>query len=393
LGLKIGIVIQQAVYSRLYGGQHQLTGVGWYVVNLVRALAQADTPNHFKLIYASPSNHDAYARSLLGLEGRPDFELVRLPLPVPLTYASWHFLGLPRVEWVAGGLDVLHVPSIAVRTPSRCAQVVTVHDVTHWAFPEVYSRRARMFADYTLARARASQSLVIVPCRHVAQELTRLGFREEGVRCTYYCGSLGPSGTTDSDPTAALAALGVVRPYILFVGASTKRKNLPTLVAAYSRLPKDIRDRHQLVLAGPRADDSEAVASAIENADLRSRVLVTGYLSDENLRMLHQNAALFVMPSLSEGFGIPVVDSMQLGVPVAVSDAGSLAEIVGEAGLLFDPRSPDSIAQAMTRGLTDAKLREALVARGMVAASGFSWEKTARETLAVYEEAAARGRP
>lgn len=392
MGLTIGIVIQQAIYSRLYGGQHQLTGVGWYTVNLVRALAQLDTPHRFVLVYASPSSRDAYARSLLELADRPNFELLRLPLPVPLAYAGWHYVGRPRVEWVAGDLDVLHVPSIAVSVPSRCAQVVTVHDVTHLAFPRVYSRRARMFADRTLARARASRSLVIVPCCNVAQELARLGFREEDIRRTYYCGSLGPGETPDADPTASLASLGVVRPYILFVGASTKRKNLPNLVAAYARLPRDIRDSHQLVLAGPHADDAEAVAAAIDNASLQSRVVITGYLSDANLRLLHQNAALFVMPSLSEGFGIPVVDSMQMGVPVAVSDAGSLAEIVGQAGLLFDPRSPDSIAQAMTRGLTDAKLRERLVARGLEAAAKFSWENTAQETLAVYEEAAARGR-
>jgi glycosyltransferase involved in cell wall biosynthesis len=182
----------------------------------------------------------------------------------------------------------------------------------------------------------------------------------------------------------ALERHGIRRPYILSVGSLEPRKNLLRLLEAYARLEGS---RPSLVIAGARNYwKSSPVVETVSRLGLEQHVRFTGYVEDADLPALYSAASLFVFPSLYEGFGLPVLEAMACGTPVVTSSVSSLPEVAGDAALLVDPRDVDAIASAMRRILDDSDLAADLRARGLARAAQFSWERTARETLAVYEK-------
>jgi glycosyltransferase involved in cell wall biosynthesis len=183
---------------------------------------------------------------------------------------------------------------------------------------------------------------------------------------------------------------GLVRPYILYVGSVEPRKNLLRLLDAYVLLRQSL-PQYRLVIVGARNYwKSSPVARAVEHQGLQAQVTFTGYIPDEHLPALYNGAALFCFPSLYEGFGLPVLEAMACGVPVVTSSTSSLPEVAGDAALLVDPYNVDEVADAMRRVLQDGDLAHDLRRRGLARAAQFSWEKTARETIAVYEKVLGR---
>jgi glycosyltransferase involved in cell wall biosynthesis len=188
---------------------------------------------------------------------------------------------------------------------------------------------------------------------------------------------------------------GVTVPYLLYVGTIQPRKNLERLIDAFARLVQAKKDMPglQLVLAGRRGWLSDGILARAREVGLDDQVVFTGYVREEDLGALYSAAGLFVMPSLYEGFCMPVLEAMAVGTPVVSSNASSLPEVVGDAALLFDPRDIDAMASAMGRGLLDDGLRQELVARGCERAKSYTWERCARTVLAVLEAVAAGERP
>jgi glycosyltransferase involved in cell wall biosynthesis len=173
--------------------------------------------------------------------------------------------------------------------------------------------------------------------------------------------------------------------YILFVGTLQPRKNISRLIEAFSMLGmKDIT----LVVAGKRGWLFEDILSAPEKFGVNGRVLFLDFVPDEDLPTLYANAACFVLPSLYEGFGLPVLEAMRYGCPTIISKVSSLPEVGGEAALYIDPNDAWDLKEKIERLLTDEKLREYLIKKGKEQVKKFSWEKTTKETLAVLEEMA-----
>jgi glycosyltransferase involved in cell wall biosynthesis len=175
-----------------------------------------------------------------------------------------------------------------------------------------------------------------------------------------------------------LERLGVTQPFVLSVCSLEPRKNLDRMIRAFSRLVEDGKLPHQLVLVGRAGWKSSKLAALTEQLGLTCRVRLTGYVSDEDLLHLYNQADLFVYPSLYEGFGLPLLEAMVCGVPIVSSRAGSLAEVAGEAAILVDPHSAEEIATGMSQGLADEALRGRLVEAGLDRVHGFSWDEMAR---------------
>jgi alpha-1,3-rhamnosyl/mannosyltransferase len=171
---------------------------------------------------------------------------------------------------------------------------------------------------------------------------------------------------------------------VLAVGTLEPRKNLPRLIAAWTRLPEELRSAHALALVGPRGWDDEEVLAAARAAGVR----LLGRVGDAQLHALYANATAFAYPSLYEGFGLPVLEAMAAGAPVLTSLSSSLPEVAGDAALLVDPRDTAAIAAGLERLLRDAGLRERLRVAGRARAAAFSWERTARETHALLAQLA-----
>jgi len=175
--------------------------------------------------------------------------------------------------------------------------------------------------------------------------------------------------------------------YLLFVGTLEPRKNLPRLLEAYSFLPSHIKEKYSLNIVGGRGWGKVNFESLIEHFKIKKYVKILGYLSDKDLAKTYQNASLLVMPSLYEGFGLPLLEAMNAEVPVVTSNISSMPEIVGKAAILVDPYDVNSIKEGMIKVLTDLNLRSSLSKEGLKQSKNFSWKKAAEKTMLVFTEA------
>ena len=176
--------------------------------------------------------------------------------------------------------------------------------------------------------------------------------------------------------------------FILFVGGILPVKNLARLVRSFHRLVKsgEIGDRH-LVIAGGKGWGSQSVFELVENLQLTDRVTFTGFFPAEDLPALYSAADVFVLPSLYEGFGLPIVESFASGTPVVTSNASCLPEIAKDAAILIDPTDEIQLAEAIASVIRDESLRGSLIEKGFARAKDFTWRQTAEKTLAAYEKA------
>lgn len=283
-------------------------------------------------------------------------------------------VALPRIARRARA-DLLHAPNCFLPLHGRgCPGVVTVHDLAFEAHPEDFSSRTGAKYRWVTPRAVRAADRVICVSAWTAQDVaSRYGVDADKLRVVPNAPSL-PIG----DGPAGLAAAGLVddgRPYVLAIGDIRGKKNLRRLAAAW-RIASGQGLPHRLVLAGtgaPAAGELEAFRGAE----------LTGYLSDAQLDALLRGADVLVHPSLYEGFGLVLVEAMARGIPVACADATALPETAGGAAVLFDPLDVEAIAAAIGAAIDR---RAELAAAGLAVAARFTWEHTARETVAVYRE-------
>ncbi len=200
--------------------------------------------------------------------------------------------------------------------------------------------------------------------------------------------------TNETELRRIRESYGIREPYILSLCSIQPRKNLVRLIEAYSSL-RGVRPEvklPQLVLAGKRGWLDSETFRAAERNNLGNDLLFTGYVPEQDLAGLYSGASCFVYPSYFEGFGLPVVEAMQCGVPVIAGNRTSLPEIVGEAGLLFDPFDTQALVTALKHVLDDDEYRASLRAKGLAKAKQFNWQTTAQLTLGVYERVGKRKR-
>jgi glycosyltransferase involved in cell wall biosynthesis len=188
---------------------------------------------------------------------------------------------------------------------------------------------------------------------------------------------------------AVRAKHGIRVPYILYVGTIEPRKNITRLIQAFAQLKKRGLP-HKLVIVGQPGWHCAPIYSEVERQGLQNEVIFTGYVPFEDLPALYSGAESMAFPSLYEGFGLPVMEAMACGTPVVTSDSSSLAEIADDAALLIDPLSVEQIAEALFRLHQEPHLREELSRRGRARAAEFTWERSARQTLDLYEEVAVK---
>jgi glycosyltransferase involved in cell wall biosynthesis len=359
------------------------SGAGEYTHRLVSALAKlaatrrlaaAGEAADLDLFLFSSSWKDRLTR-IADVDG---VTLVDRRVPVALLNLAWHRLGWPSAELLTGRrYDVTH-SSHPLLLPSRAAaRVVTIHDLDFLNHPE--RTRAEIRRDYpALARAHAQRAdRILVPSAYTAGEVEReFGVPRDRI-------AICPHGAPDWTPRVAVPRDG----YVLFVGTLEPRKNIGGLLDAYQELVERRVAVPELRLAGKGTGDATEWLARIERAPLRGVVRHMGYVAAEDTRRLYEGAQLLVMPSFDEGFGIPVLEAMTLGVPVVAARRGSLPEVLGDAGSLVDPTKPTEIADAILRLLTDAAFAAESGARGVARSTRFRWDATARRVHDTYREA------
>jgi len=286
-------------------------------------------------------------------------------------------------------IDVFHHPAGLVFPVSDKANVMTLSDLIPRLFPYYCPGSDEWFKE---SFDKADQmDIILTYSEHTKQDVAKtLEIDEERIRVIPLAAHHQYRPLDNQEQVQAVLmkhGLGE-RPYIIYVGSVEARKNVSRLVEAYHLLRQEEPSlEHQLVLVGTKLWLHESIFEVIRNLDLESHVKWLGYVPFEDLPALLNGAELFAFPSLYEGFGLPHLEAMSCGTPVICSRASSLPEVVGDAGLMFDPYRVKDIAEAMHRTLTDSQLRLSLREKGLKRSHMFSWDKTARATLAAYEEA------
>lgn len=360
------------------------TGVGVFVHQLVTALAGLDeTPpaawGGLEVTVFSASWKDRLADA--GQRLPASVRAIDRRIPVRLLNLAWHRAGWPAVESITGRrFDVVHSPHPLLLPSRGAAQVITIHDLDFLDHPQRTTAEVRR--DYAaLVRSHAARAAhVVVPSRHTAAEVERrLHVPPEAI-------SVCPNGAPDWPPREGPPVSG----HLLFVGTLEPRKNLAGLLDAYARLVTRRPHVPDLVLAGAdgtRAQEADDRLRFLERPPLAGRVRRAGYVDGPALQALYAGARALVLPSLDEGFGLPALEAMTVGVPVVAARRGALPEVVGSAGLLVDPTDPDALADALERVATDDALAARCSARGLRQARAFTWRASAQSLLRAYHRA------
>lgn len=359
------------------------TGTEGYALHLIRALLRLDGGHRYRLYFnqAPPP----------GLFPEGAYEARVIPFP-----RLWTHVRL-AIEVTRHPVDVLFVPAHVLPLVSAGRSVVTVHDLGYLAFPQAHRPLDRLYLDLSTRWNVTRATRVLADSEATRRDLiTRYRAPAEKVAVVYPGWDAEVWRPAPQEQVAAVKArYGIAGDYILYLGTLQPRKNLVRLVQAFARLwgsgfAPGLQNGLQLVLAGQVGWLAQGVFEAVRRLGLESAVVFTGYIADEEAVALMSGAQAFVFPSLYEGFGFPVLEAMACGVPVVCSNVSSLPEVAGEAALLVDPMDVDALAQAIQRILTDAALRERLVAHGYRQVTCFSWERCARQVKDVLE---AVGRP
>jgi glycosyltransferase involved in cell wall biosynthesis len=366
------------------------TGVGHYTFELARALARSEPSSSFELLY--PSTYLPISSE----EGIPENLELKQVRVGPLG-RHWWSAGLPRFIR-RNRLELFHGTNFDIPLWRPCATVLTIHDLSHLLHPETHEKRSVRRARRRLPIMARAADAIITPTESVRREVCeRLQTSPDKVTAIPEAARSCFRPLAFAETAEVRRRLGAGDDFLLTVGTLEPRKNLGVLVSAFAEVARALPLRQtKLVIAGGRGWLSGPLFAAIERSPVRDRILLTDYLHDEDLRALYASCRAFIYPSLYEGFGLPPLEAMACGAPVIVSNVSALVETTGDAAWAFEPLSVGDLAKNIIELIDndndenpeDPRRRLSIV--GQRRAAEFSWEKTARLTWKVYEDARRR---
>jgi glycosyltransferase involved in cell wall biosynthesis len=364
------------------------TGVGHYTYELARALATNEPSSQFEIIYPSTyaTIRPAEPNSA---QLHPNLELNRVRVG-PLG-RHWWSAGLPRYI-KRSKLELFHGTNYDVPLWRRCATVLTIHDLSQLLHSETHEKRSVSRARRRLPLMSRTADAIITPTESVRVDVCELLKANPGkVFAIPEAARACFKPLSFAETANARRRLGIGDDFLLTVGTLEPRKNLSVLISALAELARERPgNTTQLVIAGARGWLSSPLFEAIEKSPVRDRIVLTDYLQDDDLQALYSSCRAFVYPSIHEGFGLPPMEAMACGAAVIASRIPALEETTGAAALLFDPNSVSELTLNILELLDNENARRELAAAGQRRSAEFSWEKTARLTWSVYQEAVSR---
>lgn len=345
-----------------------------YFQELTRRLIELPCTHEWVLYYTNAAARERFSSNgrVTLKRLRPRYPLLRIPLTVP-----WR----TRED----RLDVFHAQHI-VPPFLKCKTVTTIPDIAYEHFPEAFPRRERAWMRSLIRDSANRANHIITVSEHSKRDIVQTyGIPEDKVTVTYEgAGQEFRPGDKRTAREEVARRYGITGEFVLYLGRLQARKNLTRVVEAFAKVRR-AGLRYKLVLAGRQDSLFEPVRARICDLQMKNDVLLPGFLPAEDVPLFYNAAEVFLYPSLYEGFGLPVVEAMACGLPVITSQGSSLEEVAGDAALLVDPLSESSIAGAIQKILEDSALRLRLRKAGLIRSRLFNFDKTARQTMDVYE--------
>jgi glycosyltransferase involved in cell wall biosynthesis len=365
----------------LSAAAQERAGLGRYAASLAQALLALGEPLQ---AFVNDPRGSRLAEPLSALPTRT----VRLARKPWRLRAAATYFGGPSLDGVFAGVSLYHATEHLLPRLRRVPSVFTLHDIAYLRYPQYHLLQNRLFLSLMMPRFLAQAQRIIAISESTRREALA-AYRLDPAKIEVIAEGVEPRFAPVPDAgllSGVRARYGLPARFILFVGTIEPRKNLRTLLEAYAALRPNAPEVG-LVIAGGKGWLFADFFDQLRALGLESQVRLTGFVPDDDLPALLSAAEAFVYPSVYEGFGLPPLEAMACGTPVLCSDASSLPEVVGQAGLLLPPTDAAAWAAALQRILSDAALRADLRERGLARARQFTWEAAAKRTLAVYKQA------
>lgn len=357
--------------ARMYSGFH---GIGRYVARLIDYIQNLDNKNEYVIFTTKQQIQNIPKRD-------EKIRVVEVDAPHYSLKEQVNFLKALNKE----SLDLVHFPHFNVPLLYSRKYVVTIHDITLSIFPgQSRTSWLHKFAYNTVIRnATKRAEKVIAISKHSAKDINEyLGIAKEKIETIYEAGGeeFHPKKEHSSE---VLKKYNISQPYILHTGNWRTHKNIPCLIDAFNSLCKEYNDI-TLVLTG-KAEGKNKAQEMIEASPNKDRIKSLGFIDPKDMAPIMNHAFMYVFPSFYEGFGLPPLEAMSSGVPVIIANATALPEICGDAGLKFDPSSPNELVSQMKKYLEHTDIRKKAIEKGLQRVNQFSWKKMAQETLDLYK--------
>ena len=367
------------------------TGVGRYTFELASALTRLAQPPELVFFYGTSWSRRLKQTGVTNTGG--SYETLRNAVSrlVPAASKKWIRQQILKIGIMRYRPDLFHATNY-VASSFDGPLVVTVHDLSFLRYPETHPPERLAWLSDGLPDTLRRAGRIIVDSRFIKDELISLLDVQRERIAVVYLGVSQDYKSRDNEVLALKLKEFDLEPkgYILSVGTLEPRKNILSLLQAYELLPDSLKARWPLVVVGMRGWKDKDISKGMDALLSSGRIRALGYVLMDKLPAVYAGAALFVYPSVYEGFGLPPLEAMASGVPVIASNRASLPEIVGNAGMLIDPEDIESLAQVIESLLDDQRKREQMARMGLQQAKGFTWKACAEKTFRVYEDALMR---
>ncbi|HEU0001634.1 MAG TPA: glycosyltransferase family 1 protein [Ktedonobacteraceae bacterium] len=384
--MRIAINAQLLSYSDTYRNG----GISRYIRHLLTAIARQPGQHEYTVFV---NGQDTLQRLRQEQDGGAGITYVPVEWPEdrPVSRVVWEQQRLPALLRERR-IEVFHSPAnvLPERLPRECAGVVTLHDLAFLLYPEVLTRAKRAYHRIFTMRSLRRATMIIAVSNSTKKDAIKLaGIAPEKIQTVYPCIDARFSNVITNEAKQNFwREHGLDDGYLLYLGTLEPRKNIPALLEAYRELREFYSRKEKLALVGGKGWFYDEIFAQAQKLGLASEVLFPGYVSNEEQLLWYAGASAFAYPSLYEGFGLPVAESLACGVPVVTSNVSSLPEAGSDIALTVDPLDSHALAMALQQALTDEALRQRCRELAPTVSQRFSAETMAQRTIAVYEQAA-----
>lgn len=355
------------------------TGIGTYTENILKNILELDKDNYYH-IYWSGDRYEEFIKH--------NTKIIMSSKRHHRFFEQYYFPDNLKNE----NIDIFHIPQngLGISEYISCKKIVTIHDLIPYVMPETVGRGYLSKFLKEIPKVMELSDAIITVSEWSKKDILKFFPIDESK--VYVTPLAADKKYKPLDKESCKFELknkyNITKPFILYVGGFSPRKNVKALLIAFSQVFSKLSKEHELVIVGANKDDGSYLSKLSSSLDVSSNIIFTGFIPEEDLPILYNGCDVFVYPSLYEGFGLPPLEAMSCGTPVITSNVSSIPEVVGDGGILIDPFSTVSLMDSLEMILNDDNKKQELKEKGLTRAYEYSWEKTAAETINVYNDIA-----